>query len=234
MRNNYKRVIASRLIITAIAITMQVFWLYEIINFLAPHAIWIHAILEVLTFLFVLYVANQRNEGAFKVLWLITILTLPVFGTIMYISWGDKKTSKPLDNKIKKAQKCIDYVPFQNDKIYQKLKEEDPHLAQNFAYIEKKTGFPVLENESTEYFKIGEEMYQSILENLKNAQKFIFVEYFIIAEGKFWNSMLDIMEEKAKQGVDVRVIYDDFGSLTTLPGAYRTLLARKRNKVYSV
>lgn len=227
MRNNYKRVIASRLIITLIAVCMQIFWIYEIVNFLAPHAIWLNAILRVLAFLFVLYVANQRNEGAFKVLWLIIILTLPVFGTIMYIFWGDRRTSRPLDNKIKGARKEITNIPFQKNKIYKKLKKEAPHVAQNFAYIEKKTGFPVLENETTEYFKIGEELYESILENLKEAKKFIFVEYFIIAEGKFWNSMLNIMEEKAKQGVDVRVIYDDFGSLTTLPGAYSQLLAKK-------
>lgn len=230
MRSNYKRVIASRLVITLIAVCVQIFWIYEIVNFLAPHAIWLNMILRILAFLFVLYVANQRNEGAFKVLWLIIILTLPLFGTIMYIFWGDKKTSKPLDNKIRKARKGITNIPFQNDKIYEKLKQEDPHLAQNFAYIEKKTGFPVLENESTEYFKSGEELYKSILENLKKAKKFIFVEYFIIAEGKFWNSMLDIMEEKAKQGVDVRVIYDDFGSLTTLPGSYSLLLAKKEIK----
>lgn len=227
MRSNYKRVIASRLIITIIAICMQVVWIYEMVNFLAPHAVWLNAILRVLAFLFVLYVANQRNEGAYKVLWLIIILTLPVFGTIMYMFWGDKKTSNPLDNKIKKARNEIEDIPFQNDKIYEKLKKEDPHLAQNFAYIEKKTEFPVLENESTEYFKIGEELYKSILENLKEAKSFIFVEYFIIAEGKFWNSMLEIMEEKVKQGVDVRVIYDDFGSLTTLPAGYSAILAKK-------
>ena len=71
MRSNYKRVIASRLIITFIAVCMQAFWLYEIVNFLAPHAIWLNTILRILAFLFVLYVANQRNEGAFKVLWFV-------------------------------------------------------------------------------------------------------------------------------------------------------------------
>lgn len=227
MRNNYKRVIASRLIITFIAVCMQAFWLYEIVNIFTPHAIWLNIVLNVLAFIFVLYVANQRNEGAFKILWLIIILTMPVFGTIMYIFWGDRRTSIPLDNKLQKSKKEITNTPFQNNQIYEKLKKEDPHLAQNFAYIEKKTGFPVLENETTEYFKIGEELYKSILENLEKAEKFIFVEYFIIAEGKFWNSMLDIMERKVKEGVDVRVIYDDFGSLTTLPGDYFEVLAKK-------
>lgn len=230
MRNNYKRVIASRLIITLIALCVQAIWIYNIFIFLAPHAIWIDAILRMLAFLFVLYVVSQKNEGAYKILWLIIILTLPVFGSIMYIFWGDKKTSKPLDNKIKEARKEISNAPFQNEKILEKLKIEDPHLAQNFAYIQRKTGFPVFENDSTEYFKIGEELYQSILESLKKAKKFIFVEYFIIAEGKFWNSMLEIMEEKASQGVDVRIIYDDFGSLTTLPKGYSYLLLKKEIK----
>lgn len=230
MRGNYKRVIASRLIITFIAICLQAFWFYEVVTLLAAHSLVLNALLRVLAFIFVLYVANQRNEGAFKVLWLIIILTLPIFGSIMYLFWGDRKTSKPLENKLKRSKESIQNIPFQNNKIYERLKKQDPHLAQNFTYIEKKTGFPVLENESTEYFKCGEELFKSILENLKEAKKFIFIEYFIIAKGKCWDSILEILEEKASQGVDVRVIYDDFGSLKTLPAKYPKFLAQKNIK----
>lgn len=227
MRNKYKRVIASRLIITFIAVLFQVFWLYQIANWLAPYSMLINVVLRILAFLFVLYVASQRNESSYKILWLIIILTLPVFGTIMYIFWGDKKTSKPLDSKLQESKKSIFFKPIQDKKIYEEIKKDDAHLAQNFAYIERKTGFPAYENEFTEYYSNGNKYYNNILKELEKAEKFIFIEYFIIAEGKFWNSMLDIMERKAKQGVDVRVIYDDFGSLTTLPTGYSYLLLRK-------
>lgn len=227
MRNNYKRIIASRLIITFIAVLFQIFWIYEFINILAINGIWINVILRIMAFLFVLYVASQRNDSSYRILWLIIILTLPVFGVIMYICWGDRRTSKPLDNKLKDAKKLIPVTLKQDESILEEIKKSDNHLAQNFAYIERKTGFPVYKNEFTEYYYIGEKLYESILKELEKAEKFIFIEYFIISEGKFWNSMLDIMERKAKQGVDIRVIYDDFGSLMTLPAGYQFILAKK-------
>ena len=226
--NKYKRVIASRLIILFIAVIFQLFWIIEILSLLSsPHAIGLNIALHILAFLFVLYVASQRNENSYKILWLIIILTLPVFGTIMYLLWGDKKTSKPLDVRLKKSKKTIPITLKQDNKIYEEIKKDDAHLAQNFAYIERKTGFPVYRNENTEYYPIGEKMYESILKELEKAKKFIYIESFIIAEGKFWNSMLEIMERKAKQGVNIRIIYDDFGSLTTLPRKYSYILSKK-------
>ena len=229
MPNKYKRVIASRLIITFIAIIFQIFWIYEFI-ILAVSGIWVNIIIRILAFLFVLYVASQKSDSSYRILWLIIILTLPIFGTIMYICWGDGRTSKPLDNKLKNAKKNIGIELNQNKDIINNIKKMDNHVAQNFSYIEKKTGFPVYRNESMEYYKCGEELYISILEELKKAQKFIFIEYFIISEGKFWNSILEILNQKAQEGVDVRVIYDDFGSLMRLPTGYQYLLLKNKIK----
>lgn len=226
MQNKYKRVIASRLIITFIAIMFQIFWIYEFIV-LAFNGIWINIIARLLAFLFVLYVASQRNDSSYRILWLIIILTLPVFGTIMYICWGDGRTSKPLENKLKNARKSIPVTLTQNKDILNEIKKSDNHLAQNFAYIERKTGFPVYKNEFTEYYPSGEKLYESLLKELKKAEKFVFIEFFIIAEGKFWNSIMDILERKAKQGLDIRIIYDDFGSLMRLPTGYQYILAKK-------
>ena len=229
MPNKYKRVIASRLIITFIAIIFQIFWIYEFI-ILAVSGIWVNIILRILAFLFVLYVASQKSDSSYRILWLIIILSLPIFGTIMYICWGDGRTSKPLDNKLKNAKRNIGIELHQNKEIIDDIKKIDNHVAQNFAYIENKTGFPVYRNESLEYYKCGEELYTSILDELKKAQKFIFIEYFIISEGKFWNSIIEILNQKAQEGVDVRVIYDDFGSLMRLPTGYQYLLLKNKIK----
>ena len=90
---------------------------------------------------------------------------------------------------------------------------------------------------SSQYFALGEEMYATILEDLKAAEKFIFLEYYIIEEGKMWNSILDILKEKAAQGVEIKLLYDDIGCMATLPGDYSQTLracgidAHKFNKV---
>ena len=148
-------------------------------------------------------------------MWLITILTAPVFGTILYLIIGNKKTTKPLDKKLKKAQNTMNFN-FVDERNYEtELKQENLRLYQTFKAINKYTKFPIYKAENIKYYKLGDEMFPDILEELKKAQKYIFLEYFIIEPGIFLNSIIDILEQKVKDGVDVRLIYDDFGSLPT-------------------
>lgn len=94
---------------------------------------------------------------------------------------------------------------------------------------------PLCRNTSTEYLPLGEIKFQRMKEELQKAQHYIFLEYFIIEEGKMWNEILEILREKAAAGVDVRVIYDDIGSMMTLPYGYdRKLEPWESNAVYSI
>ena len=121
-------------------------------------------------------------------MWLITILTAPVFGTILYLIIGNKKTTKPLDKKLKRAQNTMNFN-FANERDYEtELKQENLRLYQTFKAINKYTKFPIYKAENIKYYKLGDEMFPDIL---------------------------DILEQKVKDGVDVRLIYDDFGSLPT-------------------
>lgn len=94
---------------------------------------------------------------------------------------------------------------------------QHPRHAARARYIETLDGMPVWTNTETKYFRVGEEMFDSMCEELRHAQKFIFLEYFIIEEGIMWDTILDILREKAAAGLDVRVLYDDVGSICTLP-----------------
>ena len=206
--------ILGRLIIVAPAVIIQILWmnlLYNQLNNSAP----VTLLLTILAFLFVIYIINKRDETSYKILWLITILTAPVFGTILYLIIGNKKTTKPLDKKLKKAQNAMNFK-FIDEKNYEtELKQENLRLYQTFKAINKYTKFPIYKAENIKYYKLGDEMFPDILEELKKAQKYIFLEYFIIEPGIFLNSIIDILEQKVKDGVDVRLIYDDFGSLPT-------------------
>lgn len=91
MKRSYKRIIGSRLIVTALAVLIQLTWLWGLLEFLAPYALPINIVLTVLAVLFVLYVASKRDEPAYKILWLICILAFPLFGAILYLGFGDKK-----------------------------------------------------------------------------------------------------------------------------------------------
>lgn len=206
--------ILGRLIIVAPAVIIQILWMNFLYNKLNNSAL-VTLLLTILAFLFVIYIINKRDETSYKILWLITILTTPVFGTILYLIIGNKKTTKPLDKKLKKAQNAMNFK-FIDEKNYEtELKQENLRLYQTFKAINKYTKFPIYKAENIKYYKLGDEMFPDILEELKKAQKYIFLEYFIIEPGIFLNSIIDILEQKVKDGVDVRLIYDDFGSLPT-------------------
>lgn len=232
IRNRYKRIIGSRLVVTVLAVLVQLAWLWGLLKLLAPYALLINVALTVLAVLFVLYVASKRDEPAYKVLWLIFILAFPLFGTILYLCFGDKKTSWPLRRRLDRVRSGM--APLETSpETSAALTQASPRMAQTFRYAARLSQYPSYKNTNAQYYPIGDELYPAMLEALERAEKFIYLEYFIVAEGEMWDSILNILIRKAAQGVDVRMIYDDLGSLTTLPPGYAEHLCRKGIKCIS-
>ncbi len=206
--------IIRRVITILPALLLQVLWLTVLFHWLAPWAALINAILSVLSLLFVLYLITKQEESTYKILWLLVIFTFPLPGALLYLIFGNKRTTRPLQKKLDKAgplpKDTADTAP-----LYEALAAENKRLAQTFRLVENKTGFVPHANQSAKYYSLGDKMFPDMLEELKKAKRFIFVEYFIIENGLMWDSMVEILAEKAKQGVDVRVMYDDLGSIST-------------------
>ena len=133
----------------------------------------------------------------------------------------NKHNSKVLKSIVKSEKDSKKYL-IQDEKI---RREYDNNS--RLRYISDFAEFPVTKNNKISYYQIGEKAYEAMLEELEKAEKFIFFEYFIVAHGKMWNSILDILERKAKQGVDVRVMYDDAGCIGTLKSSYYKELEEK-------
>lgn len=205
----------KRRIVAAIpALLIQGVWLFVLLRWLTPYATFINLLLSLFAFLFVLYIIVNRHETAYKTLWLLIILGLPVFGAILYLFLGDRKTARPIARRLAHGRAQL---PGQTEDAaaWQALNQDAPRLAQTFRYVNSKTGFPVAPCEGTDYFPLGEDMFARMLEDLRSAERFIFAEYFIVEDGQMWNAMVEIMAEKAAQGVDVRFMYDDLGSIST-------------------
>ena len=109
-------------------------------------------------------------------------------------------------------------------KILNELECENSHAAAQAKMLCSISGASVFGNTKQTYYPLGEDMWQAMLPDLEKAERFIFMEYFIIEEGRFWNSILDILKQKAVSGVMVRVLYDDIGCMSTLPGDYAKTL----------
>ena len=115
----------------------------------------------------------------------------------------------------------------QNPEVAECLKEESPSAAVQSTYIHQYSSFPVHKNTTAEYFQVGDDMFPVLVRELEQAEHYIYIEYFIINDGVMWRTILDILERKASEGVDVRLIYDGFGCLTTLPYHYERYLRGK-------
>ncbi len=196
------------------AVLLQVVWLTVLVKWLTPWSAVISFGLSILSFLFVLFLITKRGESTYTILWLLVILTFPIPGTALYAVFGNKRKTKPLQKRLERADKLLERKT-DTATLYEKLSGENKRLAQIFHWIEDKTGFVLHENRAAEYYPLGDEVFPEMLAELKKAERYIFIEYFIIDNGFMWDSMVEILEEKAAQGVDVRVMYDDLGSITT-------------------
>jgi len=158
-------------------------------------------------------ILNGKSNYAYKLAWIIPIMIFPIFGGLFFLMFGVNKCSNRNKEKMHEIADIMKYLLKQDPEIRKHLKEENKNAANQTIYIERYSDCPVYDNTITEYLKSGEEKFKRMVEELKKAEHYIFLEYFIIDEGVMWNTILEILKEKAMQGVDIRVIYDDVGGL---------------------
>lgn len=170
-----------------------------------------------------LFISTRKSKMAYKVAWIIPILLFPLIGGVMFIILGGARrpryhraeTQRTLRRQLPPRLSTTDVMPYGSDALQQAW------------YLGQTALCPGYKNTDTRYFSTGAEFFPVFLEELEKAQDYIFLEYFIIAEGTMWDEILEILTRKAAQGVDVRVIYDGVGSATTLPPHYPDQLHRR-------
>ena len=171
-------------------------------------------------------IASDDNPD-YKVPWLLFVLIIPIAGFMLYFMFYSRTLQKRFVRRLN-ALKSNSYKK-NDDEIFLRLKNESPIAATHAKMLTEIADTHLFTNTKQEYFPlgedhIGEDMHKRLLFDLERAEKFIYMEYFIIEEGKFWNSILDILKRKAADGVEVKIIYDDIGCMMTLPGDYCKIL----------
>ena len=166
-------------------------------------------------------VASDDNPD-YKVPWLLFVLILPIAGFMLYFLFYSRKLGKKFIRRLDELKR----YRYESDqvKILEELECENAHASAQAKMLCSISGASVFGNTKQTYYPLGEDMWQAMLPDLEKAEKFIFMEYFIIEEGKFWNSILDVLKRKAASGLTVRVLYDDIGCMSTLPGDYAKTL----------
>lgn len=211
--NNILKKRTSVLVRTAIvmvSVILQVLTMFLLVRLLQEYASWAYLLIEIASIAVVFVLVD--NSSSFNSFWIVIILALPVFGYCLYFMWGRKHTNSAFYKKYKKiSEKGREYKP-QDPAILAELAEMHPNKAQVSRYLVQE-GFSVYKNTSVRYFDVGEKKFDALFEDLEKAEKFIFLEYFIVSNGEIWDRLKQVLARKAVQKVEVRLLLDDFGCL---------------------
>ena len=221
------KIIFSRVTFMILAAILELAIFFSLSHWFSEQAAWITEVLRFLGALIVLGIIKNSRHLSSDILWVVMILLFPIPATAVYLLLGaNMLRSKTTWNLVLSTLAAAKYY-VQDEDVKQDLYKEAPALRGQFRYISESAGYPFYRNTGFDYYGLGDTGYPVMLEELRKAEKFIFLEYFIIEEGVMWNGIVDILEQKAKEGLDVRVLYDDMGSFMTVSADYAKKLEGK-------
>ncbi len=179
----------------------------------------IETILHIIGIIEIINIIRVSDRLSFDIKWIFIITLFPAFGILVYLFLFSGLYINKTCKSIIKEEKIASSYYKQDDGVILELCEKYPYHKGYFNYFSV-NGFPIYRNYYYDYYSPGEKGFKVMLEEMKKAKKYIFMEYFIIEEGVMFNAMLDILKQKAKEGVKCRVMYDDYGSIDTVPASY--------------
>ena len=220
----FLKLLTSKFLLVCILLLIEMALLPTVILVLSAYFQTIATIVTVLYFIvnviLILYIINSEINAEFKIAWLVPILLLPPVGCILYLTLRRRKAPRRKLKKLLDRISGMNCLYTQNLSEMQKFEKKDDFAAQCARFISRESLLPAATCRSFEYFPSGEAYFEHLTEELKKAKKYIFLEYFIIAYGKFWNTVLEILKGKVGEGVDARIIYDDIGSMLKVSSNY--------------
>lgn len=174
--------------------------------------IYTYLILEILSIIVTLSLVNDNRSPSYKIAWICIALVLPISGHIMYVLWGKPDSKKKIERNIMSTMRHgLKYIE-SDQNVMEEYRQLHPTQSRMCRYMESEH-FPMFKNNKIEYFSMGEEAFEVIFEDLEKAEKFILINFFIVAEGAIWDKMHEILLRKIKEGVEVKFMYDDFGAM---------------------
>ncbi|MBQ7915743.1 MAG: cardiolipin synthase [Firmicutes bacterium] len=211
------QMIYGRTIIVMILLVLQIAMLFYLITLAGKVAAFV---MSGLSFVLLIVVINRKGQPSFKMTWVLLLAITPVFGGLFYLFIQTQPGTKQIKEKLAELEKDTRPYMQQDQAVMQNLLSENPQMAQLSHYLCDRGGYPMYQNTSVKYLSTGEIYFEELVNQLKKAEKFIFMEYFIVDQGKMWDTVLEVLKEKAAQGVEVRVMYDGMCSLMRLPYRY--------------
>jgi len=234
-RKGLLKIIFGRTTIVVLLLLIQIVILFISFNWLADYTVLIYGAFTFLSGVVLIYIINDDQNASFKMAWIIPVLVIPIFGTLLYLFMKFQFGTRFIKRSLEDTGKKIKPLLTQNPDVLNLLEKDNPNEAGLVRYLNNSGGYSTYNNSSVKYFPLGEDKYNEMLIQLEAAEKFIFLEYFIVARGYMWDSILEILKRKVADGIEVRFMYDGTCSLFLLPYNYPKYLNKLgiKSKMFS-
>lgn len=217
MEKPNKRQTIERIVLIAIMFIIQIIWFFVIFSNIINYSIWVNLAFTLLSLIMILYLVRKNDSPAYRMSWISLMAIFPLFGGLLYLLIGNKRPTrrmkKQVERQVEKRETVMETYPH----ALELLAQRDRRLAGLSQYLYQFGTMPLYTQTDITYFGAGEAMMAPLLEDLRQAKKSIFIEFFIVEFGEMFDPILEILKEKAREGLDVRFIYDDFGCIARLP-----------------
>lgn len=219
-------IVFSRTAITIILLLLNFFLVFSLLFELFEGITFVFGGLAAATAIMMIVILNSDDDPPFKLSWCILVALLPLFGIVLYtvvhLDLGSRVSKKMLERSTASG---LPYIPDAAENL-EAITREDPDTAGIVRYLATHGNAPAYANTQVRYFPLGEDKFAEMLVRMEQAEHFIFLEYFIVYPGFMWGQILDVLSRKAKEGVEIRVLYDGMNAVTNLPSDYPAQLEK--------
>ena len=219
-RKRVVRAIFGRTILLFASLFFQIIMLIVFLTLLTDYFFVYYGISTILAFILIVHITNDDINPVYKLAWVVPVALIPVFGSFFYLFVKFQPTTKQISKKIGEMIEQTKVYLVQEENVWSELEKNEKEIIGFSRYMNDFAGFPIYKNTSAEYFSVGEDKLIRMCEDLEKAEKFIFMEFYIVDFGVMLSKILNILQEKVKQGVEVRFMYDGMCTLSTLPPSF--------------
>ena len=223
-------VIYSRTAVVFVLLLMQIGVMGFTLTYLEGYTNYLYGIFVILSMAAVIYIINAKGAPEIKMTWLLFILLVPVVGVGFYIFVQTEIGTRYIGKRLEILRMETEPYMKQNENIVELMRSSRLANTNLSHFLYQQLGFPTYGNTDAQYFPLGDDKFPVLVEELANAKKFIFMEYFIVEEGIMWDTILNVLAAKVKEGVEVRFMYDGMCSVALLPYEYPEKLKRMDGK----
>ncbi|MFG6392840.1 MAG: cardiolipin synthase [Lachnospiraceae bacterium] len=201
-----------RIVLTALMVLIQCLFIVFLPFVLQSVTVYFYFIWEITSVIVIVALVNRNQSPSYRLAWISIVMLLPLSGFIMFYLWGrDRSGKRRLDQYILRQISYGNQFLIQDEDVYLDFISENPVPGRMVKYMENE-GFPLTSGNAVDFYPMGEDVFEEIFRDLEKAEKFILIDFFIVAEGGIWDKMHEILKRKVEQGVEVKFLYDDFGA----------------------